>query len=386
MYPDLSYILNSLIGTEVDNGFSIIKTFGLLLALAIFSSAYFLNLELKRKERQGIFKPRSLTKMVGAPASIGELIFNTLLGFFLGFKLLYIVQNFGEFKMDAPGLLLSTKGNLIGGIIGAILLGGLKYWEKQREVLPKPQSKTIRSVPSDHLGDITLIAAFTGILGAKFFAVFEDFSNVTSGHFWEILLSGSGLAIYGGLIGGTIGVIAYLKRHKIAVLPFADAIAPALIMGYLVGRLGCQLSGDGDWGIENANPTPSWWVFPDWLWSYTYPQNVLNEGVPIAECIGNYCRELAVGVYPTPIYEMLMSAVIFAILWALRKRLKVHGLLFCVYLMFNGVERYLIESIRVNSRNDVLGMSLTQAEIIAVLFFLTGMIGYFVLRNRGNRA
>ena len=157
-------------------------------------------------------------------------------------------------------------------------------------------------------------------------------------------------------------------------------------MGYLVGRLGCQLSGDGDWGIPNANPMPSWWVFPDWLWSYTYPQNVLNEGVPIAGCVGNYCRELAVGVYPTPIYEMLTSAVIFAILWALRKRLKVHGLLFCVYLMFNGVERYLIESIRVNSRNDVLGMSLTQAEIIAVLFFLTGMIGYFVLRNRGNRA
>jgi len=382
MFPDLSYILNSLIGTEVDNGFSIIKTFGLLLALAFFASAYFLNLELKRKEGAGIFTAQSITRIVGKPASIGELVFNTLLGFFLGFKLLYIAQNFKEFQMDAPGLLLSSKGNVIGGIVGALVLGGLKYWEKQKDVLPEPQSKTFQSVPSDHIGDITLVAAFTGILGAKFFAVFEDFSNVTSGHFWEILLSGSGLAIYGGLIGGTIGVIAYLKRHKIAVLPFADAVAPALMVGYIVGRLGCQLSGDGDWGIVNTNPMPSWWIFPDWLWSYTYPQNVLNEGVPIDGCVGIYCRELAAGVYPTPIYEMLMSAVILAILWVLRKRLKVHGLLFCVYLMLNGVERYLIESIRVNSRNDILGMSLTQAEIIAVLFFLTGMIGYFWLRRR----
>ena len=79
---------------------------------------------------------------------------------------------------------------------------------------------------------------------------------------------------------------------------------------------------------------------------------------------------------------MIMSGIIFLILWALRKRLKVPGLLMCVYLMLNGVERYWIEKIRVNPRFEGLPFEPTQAEIIAVLFFLTGAIGYFVLRRR----
>ena len=384
MYPDLSYILHSLIGTEVDNGTSIVKTFGLLLAIAIFSSAYFLNKELKRKEAAGEFTPNIIKRTVGEAASISELLFNTIFGFVLGFKLLYIFQNFAAFKMDAPGILLSTKGSILGGILGAIALGALKYWEKQKDVLAKPITEKVEMYPSDRIGDITLLAAFTGILGAKFFAVFEDVSNLTMGNFFEILLSGSGLAIYGGLIGGTIGVVLYLKKHNIAVFPFADAIAPALMVGYGVGRLGCQLSGDGDWGIVNEAPTPSWWIFPDWMWSYTYPQNVLHQGVPIEDCVGYYCNELAQGVYPTPIYEMIMAFIIVAILWALRKRLPVPGMLFAVYLMLNGVERYWIEKIRVNSRYDIFGYHPTQAEIIAVLFFVTGAIGYLWLQKKGR--
>ncbi len=384
MYPDLSYILHSLIGTEVDNGTSIVKTFGLLLAIAIFSSAYFLNKELKRKEAAGEFNPNIIKRTVGEAASIGELLFNTIFGFVLGFKLLYVFQNFAAFKMDAPGILLSTKGSILGGILGAIALGALKYWEKQKDVLAKPITQKVEMYPSDRIGDITLLAAFTGILGAKFFAVFEDVSNLTMGNFFEILLSGSGLAIYGGLIGGTIGVVLYLKKHNIAVFPFADAIAPALMVGYGVGRLGCQLSGDGDWGIVNEAPTPSWWIFPDWMWSYTYPQNVLHQGVPIEDCVGYYCNELAQGVYPTPIYEMIMAFIIVAILWALRKRLPVPGMLFAVYLMLNGVERYWIEKIRVNSRYDIFGYHPTQAEIIAVLFFVTGAIGYLWLQKKGR--
>lgn len=384
MYPDLSYILHSLIGTEVDNGTSIVKTFGLLLAIAIFTSAYFLNKELKRKEAAGEFKPNSINRTVGEAASIMELLFNAIFGFFLGFKLLYIFQHLAEFKMDAPDILLSTKGSIIGGIVGALVLAGLKYWEKQKDVLDKPITEAIEMYPSDRIGDITLLAAFTGILGAKFFAVFEDVSNLTSSNFFEILLSGSGLAIYGGLIGGTIGVVLYLKKHNIEVFPFADAIAPALMVGYGVGRLGCQLSGDGDWGIVNEAATPSWWIFPDWMWSYTYPQNVLNQGVRLDDCVGYYCNELAQGVYPTPVYEMIMAFIIVAILWALRKKLPVPGMLFAVYLMLNGVERYWIEKIRVNSRYDIWGYHPTQAEIIAVLFFLTGAIGYFWLRKRGK--
>ena len=382
MYPDLSYLLHALIGTEVDNGFSIVKTFGLFLAIAILTSAYFLNLELKRKEKEGLLGATIVKTVKGKPAAVGELIINALLGFILGFKMLYAIQNFEAFKADAPGMLFSGTGSLVGGLIGAVILAGLKYWEKEKDKLPKPLIETNKVYPSDRIGDITLIAAFTGILGAKFFAIFEDLSNLSSENFFDVLFSGGGLAIYGGLIGGFIGVVWYLKKHNIDVFQVADAVAPALIIGYGVGRIGCQLSGDGDWGIVNELAQPSWWFLPDWLWAYDYPQNVLNQGIPIEGCEGNYCRKLAKPVFPTPVYEMICSFIIAGILWALRKRLKVPGMLFCVYLILNGFERFWIEKIRVNAEYDIFGFHPTQAEIIAVLLFLIGMIGYFVLRKR----
>ncbi len=329
MYPDLSYILHALIGTEVDNGFSIVKTFGLFLAIAILTSAYFLNLELKRKEKEGLLGATLVKTVVGKPASVNELIFNAIVGFLLGFKALYAIQNFEAFQADAPGVLFSGKGSLVGGIIGAILLAGLKYWEKEKSRLPKPLTETSKVYPSDRIGDITLIAAFTGILGAKFFAIFEDMSNLSSENFFDVLFSGGGLAIYGGLVGGFLGVVWYLKKHNINTFHVADAVAPALIIGYGVGRIGCQLSGDGDWGIINELAQPSWWFLPDWLWAYDYPQNVLNQGLPIDGCEGNYCQRLAKPVFPTPVYEMVLAFIIAGILWALRKRLKVprHALL-----------------------------------------------------------
>ena len=350
MYPDLSYILHDLIGTDVDNVFSIVKTFGLMLAVAILTSAYFLNLELKRKEKEGLLGATLVKTKVGEPASWSDLLLNAVFGFLLGFKILHIALNFSAFQADAPDFIFSTKGNIIGGILGALALAGIKYWEKEKDRLPKPKIEESRVFPSDRIGDITLIAAFTGILGAKFFAIFEDVSNLTMDNFFDALFSGGGLAIYGGLIGGFLGVVWYLRKHKINVYQVADAIAPALIIGYGVGRIGCQLSGDGDWGIINELAQPSWWFLPDWLWAYDFPQNVLNQGVPIEGCEGNYCRRLAKPVFPTPVYEMVMAFAIAGILWLLRKRLPVPGMLFCVYLILNGFERFWIEKIRVKRK------------------------------------
>ena len=358
-----------------------------MLAIAILTSAFFLNLELKRKEKEGLLGSTLVKTQVGAPATPGELILNALFGFLVGFKLLHIALNFSAFQADAPGFIFSKEGNILGGIIGALFLAGMKYREKEKEKekLPKIKTETIKVYPSDRIGDITLIAAFTGILGAKFFAIFEDMSNLTIANFFDALFSGGGLAIYGGLIGGFIGVVWYLKKHRIDVYQVADAVAPALIIGYGVGRIGCQLSGDGDWGIINELPPPSWWIFPDWFWAFDYPQNVLNQGVLIEGCEGNYCRKLEKPVYPTPLYEMILSFLIAGILWLLRKRLPVPGMLFCVYLVLNGFERFWIEKIRVNAKYDILGFQPTQAEVIAVLLFLIGCIGYFVLSNKGKK-
>jgi len=201
----------------------------------------------------------------------------------------------------------------------------------------------------------------------------------------EMLLSGGGLAIYGGLIFGFVAVFWYLKSKKIPTLHVMDAVAPALIIGYGVGRLGCQFSGDGDWGIVAA-AQPAWWFLPDWLWAFDYPRNVLDEGVPIANCVGEYCSKLPQAVYPTPIYETFFASVIAGILWALRKRLEfIPGMLFFVYLILNGIERFWVETIRVNIRYDLWGLKPTQAEIIAIALIVIGIAGCIILWRRHKR-
>ena len=138
--------------------------------------------------------------------------------------------------------------------------------------------------------------------------------------------------------------------------------------------MGCHLSGDGDWGIVNLNPKPELLNFlPDWMWSYNYPNNVINAGIPIEGCTGNFCMQLAEPVYPTPFYEIILSLLIFSLLWKLRKKISTPGLLFSIYLFFNGLERFFIEKIRVNTEYQILG-GITQAEIISSMLMLTSIV------------
>lgn len=169
----------------------------------------------------------------------------------------------------------------------------------------------------------------------------------------------------------------YFKRNKIPAIIAADALAPALMIGYAVGRIGCHLAGDGDWGKVNNHLKP-FNALPDWLWSNTYPHNVLSEGVSISGCDwGNYCHQLEQGVYPTSLYETILCGILFAILWSARKKITIPGRLFAVYLMFNGIERVLIEQIRENTRMNLVGLHFTQPEMISTLFMLTGALLYY---------
>ncbi len=384
MYPDLSYILHALIGTQPDNPTSIVKTFGLLLVTAILASAYVLYLELKRKEEEGLLQTIPTEVTVGKPASVWEILYNGVVGFVILSKAVYVFSNFAAFQADAASVILSTKGNLLAGIIGGLIGAGLVYWEKKQKALPKPVTKTVHLHPYERIGDITVVAAISGVIGAKLFAVIEDIDQLIADPIGT-LLSGSGMAIYGGLIGGFLVTYFYIKRMGIKPIHVLDAVAPALIMGSLVGRFGCHFAGDGCWGIPNTDPTPSWWIFPDWLWSYDYPNNVVNEGPRMEGCEWLYCSRLTEGVYPTSLYEIGMFAVIFAILWFLRKRIKAAGVLFFIYLIFNGIERFIIEIIRVNDRYDFLGMQLSQAQIIAIFLVLIGIIGSVIFWQRGKR-
>lgn len=381
MFPDLSYILHGLFGSAPDGAASIVKTFGLFLTLSFLASAWLLYLEFKRKEQQGILSPRKIIVDPKANAGLQDVLINALFGFVIVFKFLYAYQHLDEMKGDAVAVLLSTKGNLLGGIAGAFIFAGLKYWDYLKAQKSTEGPKEVLLYPHQQVPDITVVAAISGILGAKIFALFEG--NQSLAAFVKdpvkAFFSGSGLAIYGGLIVAFITVYYYVRKKGIKPIHVMDAVAPALIVGYAVGRLGCQFSGDGDWGIVNNLPKPGWFFLPDSWWAYDYPHNVLNDGIAIDGCSFKHCMKLAEPVYPTPLWESILGFGILGILWFLRKRVTIPGMLFFIYCILNGTERYFIEKIRVNEKITSMGMSFTQAELIAVLVFVTGVVGCVIL-------
>jgi phosphatidylglycerol:prolipoprotein diacylglycerol transferase len=209
--------------------------------------------------------------------------------------------------------------------------------------------------------DMALVSTLAGIVGARVFDILDNADRFIADPL-SLILSRSGFSIYGGLCFGILAGVVFLKRRAVAVSPMLDAAAPALMVGYGIGRLGCQIAGDGDWGIAaNMALKPGW--LPQWLWAQTYTGNI--AGIRIAPP----------GVYPTPLYEIAMALLIAWLLWSLRSHPNRAGYLFSVYLLFAGFERLLIEKIRINTRYDLLGVHVTQAEGISFLLVIAGLVG-----------
>lgn len=221
----------------------------------------------------------------------------------------------------------------------------------------RKRGRTREASPSVLVGTLAIIAAVGGIVGAKVFHILENLDQFALDPMGMIFSTG-GLTFYGGLIVAGISIAWYVNKKGLSVGALADAIAPGLMIGYGIGRIGCHLAGDGDWGIAaDLAAKPDW--LPMWLWAETYPNAII--GPP------------AQPVYPTPIYEFAMAAILFGVLWAFRKHPFLNGWLFGLYLVFNGVERYLIEQIRVNNVLDFIVFRATQAEVIAVLTVVVGL-------------
>lgn len=376
MYPDLSYFLHDVFGTNYDNWTSIFKTFGLLMALAFLASALVLRLELIRKEKEGIIKPTQLILSEENKSNYTSLIINAIIGFILGFKIPLIISHFDTFKLDPAGTLFSSEGNIFIGVIIAVVFGGYSYWDYKKN--PGNKAGKVIIHPYERTGDITIIAAVSGIIGARLFSILENFDSFLADPMGQIF-SGSGLTIYGGLILAFLVVYFYVKKHGIPPIHMMDMASLAIVVGYGIGRLGCHFSGDGDWGIVNEVAKPGWFILPDWMWSFNYPHNVINEGIPLENCSANYCKQLVPGVFPTSVYEFIAMGLIFTVMWKIRKRIKIPGVLFFIYLVLQGIERFLIETIRVNPRYKFLGMELSQAQYISIAFVIIGILGIFFL-------
>jgi len=376
MYPRISDFINDIFGTDINLP---IQSYGFFLASTFLVGALLLRHEFERKQKEGVIGSTIKRTLIGKPASIIELIITFIISFFIGYKISGIIIYYDLMVANPQNFIFSQEGSFVGGLIIAIGFTYYQYYLKKKLELKTPEWKDEEIPAKDQVWPIIFIAAIFGILGAKVFHQLENMDEFMRDPMGA-LLSFSGLTFYGGFIVAAFAVLIYAKKHNIPWQEMADSVAPSLIIGYGIGRIGCQVSGDGDWGIVNIMPQPEWLSFlPEWTWAYNYPHNILNHGIPIPGCVGPHCFQLAQTVFPTPIYETTMTVLIFAFLWIIRKKLVVPGSLFAIYLMFNGAERFLIEKIRVNNVFDFLGMKATQAEVISTFLFIAGLIMLIIL-------
>jgi phosphatidylglycerol:prolipoprotein diacylglycerol transferase len=201
-----------------------------------------------------------------------------------------------------------------------------------------------RQIQPSHGEGYPLVALIGGLVGARLYYLAEHPEKLLR-HPVSAMFGGSGLTWYGGIAGGTLAVLYLAYRHKQSLWSLCDAFAPGLAAAYAIGRIGCQLAGDGDYGLPSDLP-----------WAMAYP----NAIVPTT-----------VRVHPTPVYEMLAMGLVAWILWRFRTRAwAIDGRLFGVYLVLAGVERFLVEFVRANER-IILGF--TAAQVISVVIVIAGL-------------
>ena len=239
------------------------------------------------------------------------------------------IIDFGPVGIHSYGLMLATA------FITSVFV--IQHELKRRGFVP------------DVAATIVVAAAIGGIIGAKIYAALLD-GRITLSE----LTSTSGLVWYGGFIGGFLGILIVIVRSPNPTLATIDIIGPTLLLGYGIGRIGCLLAGDGDYGPPSDLP-----------WAMAFP----NGTVPTDE-----------RVHPTPIYETLISFTFFGILWSQRRKLEMNpGMLLGASLILLGVERFFVEFWRLTPR--VLGW-MTAAQLFSIVAFIAGIIIIFWSRSR----
>lgn len=440
MYPNLYYIFKDWFGVSW-HGLSFLNTFGLMVALGFVTAAIVLSKELQRKEKEGLLSPREEMIIVGKPASFSDLLINAIVGFTFGYKIFGLFFNKAA-DVNPQDYIFSGAGNILGGLVVGGLLTWFKWWDKHKQQLKEPERRNVRIWPHDRVGDIIILGLVFGIIGAKLFDNLENWDAFIEDPIGR-LFSASGLTFYGGLIVAAIAICWYASKKGIKIIHLVDAAGLALLLAYAVGRIGCQVSGDGDWGIYNSayvvnaegkvieaapgdyqkqlNKNAAYYLkgvaynkdsvqvqitdriypslelvphkslkgpsfLPTWMFAYTYPNNVNKDGVLIPGCDEEHCRSLPQPVFPTPFYETIACTLLFLVLWSVRKKIKVPGVMFGIYLIVNGLERFTVELFRVNNTYSIFGLHPTQAELISVALVVSGIILIIFVKRRAAKA
>ena len=371
-YPTISHFIESITGVFIPLP---IQTFGFFIVSAFFAAQYFIKKEFLRLESIGVLQSSPILNKENKFALIFDYIINGLVSFLFGYKIIHIINNYETFAKKPQEILLSSQGSILLGLCFLMTTICYMYYGKKKTNVVEVKN----ILPSQLSWNFIFIAGISGIIGAKLFSVFEDIDYLIQDPL-NAFFSFSGLTFYGGFIFGTLAVILYGKKYNIKIKYLADTFAPSLILAYGIGRMGCHFSGDGDWGIlSDKNIKPS--IIPDWMWGYNFPHNVIEVGEKIEGCAGMYCYQLPYLVYPTSLYESIFGIMAFLFLYNIKTHIKIPGVLFCIYLILNGMERFLIEIIRVTEKYNVFGFNLTQAQIIGVVIIFIGLGGLLYLNN-----
>jgi phosphatidylglycerol:prolipoprotein diacylglycerol transferase len=201
--------------------------------------------------------------------------------------------------------------------------------------------------------EMVFAAAVGGLVGSRLYYLLQNYNDVKHDLLGNIF-SGAGLVWYGGALGGALGVCLWAYRRGFLGLTLLDVCAPALALGYAVGRVGCQISGDGDYGKAWNGP-----------WAMAYPDGTVPTTVK---------------VHPTPIYETLTMGLAAWALWRARNAFR-PGVLFACYLILAGSERFLVEFLR---RNDAVAAGLTAPQFESLAMLLAGLAWVGLAARRGG--
>src|SRR6184192_2508995 len=256
----------------------------------------------------------------------------------------------GPVTIPTFGLMVAT-----GLLVAAYVLQA--DFDRRRESFLKRGYLQETKEPSHHDEGFLIIgiAGISGLVGARLYHVLESPRDLIADP--SLLISRFGFAWFGGFIGGFIALFFLARHYRIPVLEFMDLCSPAAAVGYAIGRIGCLLSGDGDYGIPTKLP-----------WGMSFPNGV----VPTTE-----------RVHPTPLYEFFIWLVIAAILWQMGKKAAIgarpRGEIFCAYLILTGLARFLIEFIRINPRSF---FGLSNAQTASLVSMVVGSILLWRIKSR----
>src|SRR5208283_5237732 len=229
-----------------------------------------------------------------------------------------------------------------------------------------------RGFDPEYSSSIVIAAAVMGLIGSRLYAVLDDLPTYLADP-KTIIFSGSGFVFYGGMIGGIFGAYLVSRWYKIGFGVTMDMCACALAIGQAIGRIGCQLAGDGDWGLPSTMP-----------WAMAYPRAIVGWNSETVLKLDEHYRLVSgyfpgVRVHPAPVYETILYLGVFTILWSMGKTSYPPGRLIYWYLVLAGGARFFVEFVRINPRVFYM---FSEAQLIAFAMVVVGGIALILTREK----